>query len=165
VGRVAALAVLGCLGLGLALGVAWAVLAPRVPLVVAGGTAVPDEYQPGGYIADDGVYALLAVVAGLLVAAVVQSVARRPLLTLVTGVIGGLVGATAMWWVGTRLGRVDVATTVASSADGAVFDAPLELRMPGLLLLWPAAAAALATSAALVAWWSGRRGREPSPPG
>lgn len=160
VGRAAA----GCAGAGLVLGIVWAVLAPRVPLQVVGDTAVPDEYQPGGFIAADGIFAVLAVVAGVGLAVTVLRWERRPLVALAAVVVGGTVGGLVMWWAGTRWGASDTAALVAAAPDGAVIDAPLLLRMPGAVLLWPAAGAAVLTSVATIEWWLARRRDEVAEP-
>ncbi len=157
--RTVLLAVAGCLVLGAVLGVVWAWLAPRVPLEVVGDGAVPEEYQPGGFIAADGVFAVLAVLAGVVVATLLLRWDGRPLVCLGAGVLGGSLGALLMWWVGSRIGAVDVDAVVATSPDGTVFDAPLRLRMPGVLLLWPTAVAAVVTALATVDWWLDRRER------
>jgi hypothetical protein len=160
--RLLLLTVAGCLVAGAALGVLWWRLAPRVPLEVVGEVAVPDEYQPGGFVAADGVFAVLAGVAGLVVAWLLLWRGVRPLRVLAAGVVGGLAGSLVMWAVATRLGQVDVAAAIAAAADGAVFDGPLRLRLPGLLLLWPIATASLVTATTFVDWWVERRGHRRS---
>ena len=157
-------AILGAVGLGALLGVAWESLAPRVVLVVAGdGNAYPEGYQPEGYMTDDGIAALLCVAAGLVLGMVAVWVARRTMARdhALLGALGGVLvlgtlGAAAMWWTGERLGGFDLAAVVAESAEGSSITAPLSLRMPGVLVLWPLASVVVVFLAALADWWRGR---------
>lgn len=162
--RTVAVVMVACALLGLALGLLWYAVAPRVLLQVRGGQAVPDTFQPDGFIAADVWYAILASVAGLLVAAIVLWRSRVSLLVvLLATVLGGLVGALVMWLVGTRLGYVDVAALTKAAADGDRFDAALRLRMPGAVLLWPSMSAAVVFVAALWEWWHGRHAETAEP--
>lgn len=158
-------AVVGAAALGALLGLLWAAWAPRVELVVASdGKAYPSGFQPEGYATDDGIAALLCIAAGLVVGAVVLWAASRApareralVVSLIAVTVLGAIGASMLWWVGIRQGSFDLSTVVAESAEGAVITAPLRLRMPGVLVLWPAASVLLVFLAALVEWVRGRR--------
>lgn len=145
-------------GLGAALGVAWWVLAPRVVLKVVGTLTYPTEFQPRGYIADDGIAALACIIGGVVTMGVAALLAhrrcRRALAypTLVWSFLAGVVGAIMLWWVGTRLGATDLEAAIAVAGDGGQVEAPLQLRMPGVLVLWPLASAVVFTIASWVSW-------------
>lgn len=160
----AVVALVGALALGALLGWLWEVLAPRVSLVIAGdGLPYPEGYQPEGYMTDDGIAALLCIGAGLVIGIAAVWVARRVVspdralaVALVSVLILGGAGALALWWTGERLGDFDFDALVASSAEGDVITAPLRLRMPGVLVLWPLASVLVVFLAALGEWLRGR---------
>ena len=68
-----------------------------------------------------------------------------------------------MWFVGTRLGSVDIEGLSATTTADIVVDAPLKVAMPGMFLLWAVASAAVVTVLALGDWIvevrSSRRGQ------
>ena len=139
---------------GLALGVIWWRLAPRVPLVVRSGSTYPANYQPDGYLAADVSFAVLALFAGLAVTIGLLVMRREhPLSVLVSGVIAGGIGSFLMWFVGSRLGSVDIAGLVATTMDEAVIEAPLKVSMPALLLVWPITAAIVIFAVSFADWW------------
>lgn len=162
-------AVVGAAGLGALLGLLWEAWAPRVELVVASdGRAYPSGFQPEGYATDDGIAALLCIAAGLLVGIVVLWAASRAVpreralvVSLIVVVILGTIGALTLWWVGQQRGSFDLATAVAGSGEGDVIMAPLRLRMPGVLVLWPAASVLVLFLAALADWLRDRRPTSP----
>ena len=164
------IALVGVLGLGALLGFVWEALAPRVVLVVASdGNPYPEGYQPEGYMTDDGIAALLCLAAGLVVGLAAVWVVRRvaprdrALLIALAGVLVlGAVGAGALWWTGERLGAVDFDATLAASPEGTTLTAPLTLRMPGVLVLWPLASVVVVFIAALGDWWRERSDRSAS---
>ncbi|MGI9196324.1 MAG: hypothetical protein ACR2KE_02570 [Candidatus Nanopelagicales bacterium] len=156
-----AIALVSCLALGAILGVMWERLAPRVELFVAAdGKAYPQTFQPEGYMTDDGIAAALCLVGGLIVGVLTVVVLRRVRsdrdhalrASLLVAVPLGVVGAAAMWFVGTRLGGFDLAQALAQYSDGDTLSAPLRLRMPGVLVLWPAMSALVVFAVALGAW-------------
>lgn len=155
---------------GLALGVLWWRLAPRVPLVVRPGDAFPQGYQPDGYLGADVAYAILALIAGLAVTIGLVRMRREHLLSvLLASLLAGAVGSAAMWFVGQHLGSVDIEGLSATTTEDVVIDAPLQVSMPAVLLLWPLTAAAVVTVMALADWWeefrAARRERSlPAPP-
>jgi hypothetical protein len=145
---------------GVALGVMWWKLAPRVPVVVRPDVVFPAAYQPDGYIGADVAFAVLALVAGLVVTIGLVTMRREHLLSvLVAGLLAGSLGSVLMWFVGTRLGSVDIEGLSATIEDKVVVDAPLNLTMPGILMLWAVAAALVVTVVAFADWWAEFRRR------
>jgi hypothetical protein len=59
-----------------------------------------------------------------------------------------------MWFVGTRLGSVDIQGLSATTTVDVVVDAPLRVAMPGMFLMWPLASAIVVTILALSDWIS-----------
>ncbi|MFM7064052.1 MAG: hypothetical protein ACKO04_11255 [Actinomycetes bacterium] len=138
---------------GAALGVVWWALAPRVPLVVSPDGAVPDEFQPEGYLAADIAFAAIALVAGVLITVGLAAMRRDHLFSvLVGGLLASAVGTAAMWFVGTRLGSVDIEGLSATTTQDLVVDGPLEVSLPGVLLVWGLASACVVTILALSDW-------------
>ncbi len=136
---------------GLALGVIWWRLAPRVSLVVRPDSAVPEGYQPQGYLAADLAFAGLAMVAGIAIGTGLVRMRREHLSSvLVASLISGLLGSALMWFVGTHLGDVDIEGLSATTTTEVVVDAPLRLSMPALGLVWPIASVAVVTVLAAI---------------
>ena len=138
---------------GLALGVVWWRLAPRVPVIVQPGDSYPQGFQPEGYLAADATFGLLGLIAGVAITIGLANMRRNRLLSvLVAGLLSGLVGTAAMLFVGTRLGSVDIEGLVATTTTDLLIEAPLRLAMPGMLLMWPLGAALVVTVLALGDW-------------
>lgn len=149
---------IAALVLGAALGVLWWKLAPRVAVLVRSGQAWPAEYQPAEYLTSDLTFALLAALAGIGLTIGLVRMRREHLVSaLASSVLAGLVGSAAMWFVGTRLGHVDIAGLTAT--EDQVIDAPLVLHMPALFLMWPIAAALVITVMAAGDWMVSLRAR------
>ena len=63
------------------------------------------------------------------------SMRREHLLaSLLAALASSAVGTFAMWWVGSHLGFVDLAGV--DIPDSTVVDAPLEITLPAMLLMW-----------------------------
>lgn len=138
---------------GVALGVLWWRLAPRVPIVVRPDATYPAVYQPDGYIAADVAFAGLALVAGIAITIGLVRMRREHLLAcLVAALLSGAIGSVLMWFVGERLGQVDIEGLSATITDKVTVDAPLHLNMPALLLVWPIAGALVITCIAFADW-------------
>lgn len=138
---------------GIALGVVWWKLAPRVPLVINSGTSYPEGYQPEGYLAADAAFGALAFVAGVAVTIGLANMRRERLISvLIAGVLAGAVGTVAMWFVGTRLGSVDIAGLIATIETSTVTEAPLRVAMPAMFLMWPVAACLVVAVLAFGDW-------------
>lgn len=131
---------------GIALGLLWLWLAPRVPLV-SDGTAVFLENSEGEEaIGADGTFALLAIAFGTASAAAVFWRLRRGGVFVVVGLaLGGVIGSLLGWRAGVWLGpSSDVVSRAREVGEGVTFDAPLELRAVVVaVLVWPLVAMAL----------------------
>ena len=138
---------------GLALGVVWWQLAPRVPLLVQPGVSFPHGYQPEEYLAADAAFGILGIVAGIAITIGLANMRREHLLSvLVAALVASAAGTAGMWFVGTRLGSVDIEGLSATTTTDVVVDAPLTVSMPGMYLMWPIAAALTVTMLALGDW-------------
>lgn len=145
---------------GAALGVLWWQLAPRASVVVRPDGVRPQGFQPEEYLAADVSFAALALVAGIIVTIGLAAMRRQHLVgVLFAGLLAGIVGTLSMWQVGTRLGSVDIEGLIATTQDEVVTQAPLEVTMPGVYLVWAIAAAAVVVTLALGDWLAaiGRR--------
>lgn len=138
---------------GVALGVVWWALAPRVPVVVQSGVTFPEAYQPEGFLASDAAFGALGIVAGVAIAIGLANMRRDRLLSvLVASLLAAAVGTAAMWFVGTRLGNVDIEGLSATTTEELVVDAPLKVTMPGMFVMWALASASVVTILALSDW-------------
>ncbi|MDP4689755.1 MAG: hypothetical protein NWR17_02595 [Candidatus Nanopelagicales bacterium] len=159
-----AVALVATLGLGALLGIVWEALAPRVTLIVASdGLAYPEGFQPEGYATDDGIAAILCVAAGILIGLIAVWITRRALpperalpVALALVIVLGIVGSLALWWVGEHRGGFDLTEAVRMASQGDVITAPLDLRMSGVLVLWPASSVLVIFLAATGEWLRGR---------
>ena len=143
---------------GAALGVLWWRLAPRATVAVRPDGARPQGYQPEEYLAADVSFVALALVAGLVLTVALAAMRRRPLLgVLVSGLLASAVGTLAMWQVGTRLGSVDIEGLIATTSEEFITDAPLEVTMPGVYLVWSISAATVVLVLAIADWLVVRR--------
>ncbi|MEW1687914.1 ABC transporter permease [Streptomyces sp. NPDC091265] len=130
---------------GVALGLLWLWLAPRVPLVSDNTAVFLSDSEGEEAIGADGTFALLALAFGALSAVLAFLFHRRGGIALVVGLaLGGLLGSLLAWQLGTRLGPTDdVVAHAREVGKGVVFDAPLELHAKGALLAWSLAAMAV----------------------
>lgn len=151
--------------IGAGLGVLWWRLVPRVPLVIRPDGPVPQGFQPEGYAASDVIFALLGLVAGVALTVGLARMRREHLLSvLAAALLGAAVGTTAMWWVGSRLGSVDIEGLVATTQVETVVDGPLQVTLPAAFLTWGLGSAIVVTMLALAdviqgQWRSARRQR------
>ena len=143
---------------GAALGVLWWRLAPRATVAVRPDGASPQGYQPEEYLAADVSFVALALVAGLVLTVALAVMRRGHLLgVLVAGLLASAVGTLAMWQVGTRLGSVDLEGRSATTSEESGTDAPLEVTMPGVYLVWSISAATVVLVLAISDWLVARR--------
>lgn len=143
---------------GAALGVLWAALAPRVPVVVGESGVVPDDFQPEQYFASDVAFGLLGLVAGVAIAIGLAYMRREHLFSvLVAALLAGGLGTAAMWFVGTRLGSVDIEGLQATITQETVVDGPLEVSLGAMFVMWPLASAIVITFLALGDWLTSLR--------
>ncbi|MFE3768846.1 MULTISPECIES: ABC transporter permease [unclassified Streptomyces] len=126
---------------GVLLGVLWAWLAPRVPLIADTHNVYLKNTEGEEAIGADGTFVLLALGFGVVTAAVVFLVRRRGGIPLVVSLaLGGLLGAVLGWLTGMWLGPTpDVVAHAKQVGAGVVFDGPLRLQAKGALLAWPIA--------------------------
>jgi hypothetical protein len=144
--------------IGAALGVVWWNLAPRVSVIVKEGETWPANYQPNEYLGADVAFGALALIAGLGVTIALIYMRREHLLsTLASAVLTGFVGSALMWFVGTRLGGVDIAGL--SGTEEVVVEAPLQLTLPAMIMIWPLTAAVVISIVAAADWLSAARKR------
>jgi hypothetical protein len=146
---------------GAALGVVWWALAPRVPVVVRPGVTFPEGYQPEGFLAADVAFGVLALVAGVAITIGLASMRRDHLMSVLVGaLLASAVGTAAMWFVGTRLGSVDIEGLIATTTEDLVVDGPLEVSMPVMFLIWALSSAVVVTILALSDWIAETRARQ-----
>jgi len=128
--------------LGVALGLLWLWLAPRVPLVSNGEAVFLKDTEGEEAVGADGTFALLALGFGALSAAAVFWFRRRGGVALVVALaLGGLFGSLLAWGIGVWFGPTrDVVGRAKEVGEGVPFDAYLELKAWGVLLAWPVAA-------------------------
>lgn len=144
--------------LGLALGVVWWKLAPRVSVIVKSGETWPANYQPDEYLGADVTFGALAILAGIgLTIALIYMRREHLVSTLASSVLSGFVGALLMWFVGTRLGGVDIAGL--SGTEEVTIDAPLQLTLPAMMMMWPLTAAVVISVVAAADWYAAARRR------
>jgi len=143
---------------GAALGVVWWRLAPRMPVLIRPGAGgYPEGFQPEETLASDITFGLLAIVAGVAITIGLAHMRREHLVSvLVAGLAASAVGTAAMWLVGTRLGSVDITGLVATTTEDVVVDAPLQVSMPAMYLLWSISSAAVVVVLALGDWLAQR---------
>lgn len=143
--------------IGAGLGVLWWRLVPRVPLVIRPEGPTPQGFQPEGYAASDVVFALLGLAAGVALTVGLARMRREHLLSvLAAALVGAAAGTAAMWWVGSRLGSVDIEGLVATTETELVVDGPLQVTMPAVYLTWAVGAAVVVTILALADVMHGR---------
>ncbi|MET9517128.1 ABC transporter permease [Streptomyces sp. NPDC002994] len=138
----AAVVVLALTVLGVALGLLWLWLAPRVPLISTDKAVFLKDTEGEEAVGADGTFVLLALAFGVVSAALVFWFNRRGGIPLVIGLaLGGLLGSLLAWGVGVWIGPTgDVVERAREVGQGVAFDAPLKLGAKGALLAWPMAA-------------------------
>ncbi len=148
---------------GALLGVLWAWLAPRIPLIADTHNVYLKNTEGEEAIGADGTFVLLGLAFGVVTAAAVFFFRRRGGIPLVVSLAaGGLLGAALGWLVGMWLGPTpDVVAHARQVGPGVVFDGPLRLQAKGALLAWPIAS--MLTLLALVGLF-GPRDPEPEWP-
>jgi hypothetical protein len=127
---------------GVALGLLWLWLAPRIPLVSDGKAVYLKHPEGEEAVGADGTFLLLGLAVGAVLGAAVFLVRRRGGVGLVVGLaVGGVLGSLLAWRLGVWLGPTpDLVAHARAAGKGHVFDGPLELRAKGALLAWPVAA-------------------------
>ncbi|CAG6395368.1 ABC transporter permease [Streptomyces cocklensis] len=138
-GALVALLVTVC---GIALGLLWLWLSPRVPLVSDGKAVYLKDTEGEEAIGGDGTFALIAAGLGILTAAAVFWRYRRGGVGVVLGLAaGGVLASVVGWRLGIWLGPdTDIVAHATAVGPKVVFDAPLELRAKSALVAWSVAA-------------------------
>jgi hypothetical protein len=159
----ACLIVAGSAVVGLAAGLVWAAVAPRVVYQVytlSPPTAYATNPETSAFIAADGWYCLLAVIGGALIGLLgyrfaVQRYGPVPM----AGIVLGATGAAflAQWLGHQQSGAPGFNHLLATSKPGTLLNAPIALGAQGALAFWPLAAAAVAGGIELVGVLRDRR--------
>ncbi len=132
--------VVGSLGAGLPLGLVWWRVAPLARLVKRDDGVFAVGMSEETAVAADGLFALCAVLVGIVVAVLVAARVRRRLAGLGGLAVGGVLGSVLAWQVGALLGPPSIDSSAAAARVGERFDGPLDLSALGVLLAWPMAA-------------------------
>lgn len=127
---------------GVALGLLWLWLSPRVPMVSDGQAVYLKDTEGEEAIGGDGTFVLIALVLGVLTAAAVFWRLRKGGVAVVLGLAaGGVLASVVGWKIGVWLGpTTDIVAHAKEVGPKVVFDGPLELRAKSALVVWPAAA-------------------------
>lgn len=144
---------------GAALGVLWWALAPRVGVVVTDQGIRADGFQPQEYLAADVAFGALALLAGIFITIGLVYMRRDHVIaTLGAALLASAIGTAGMWFVGTRLGTVDLENI--DLPESSVIEGPLEVNMPGMFLVWSLTAAVIISVLALSDFLSALRNPE-----
>jgi len=159
----AVLIVVGSAIVGVAAGLIWAAVAPRVQYQVYTlhpPTAYATNPETSAFIAADGWYCVIALAGGALIGllAYVFAVRRYGPLAMAGAVIGSVAAGFVTAWVGHQAsGALGFNALLATSKPGAYLHAPISLGSHGALAFWPLAAAAVAGGIGLVTTLRERR--------
>lgn len=152
----AGLIVAASIVIGVAGGLVWAAVAPRVLYQVytlSPPTAYATNPETSAFIAADGWYCLIAVVGGALIGVLgyLFGVRRYGPVPMAGIVIGATAAAFLCRWLGHRQsGGAGFNHVLATSKPGTLLHAPISLGSQGALAFWPLAAAAVAGGIELV---------------
>ncbi len=165
----AVLVVAGSAVAGVAAGLVWAAVAPRVQYqmyTLNPPTAYATNPETSSFIAADGWYCFIALAGGALLGllAYLFAIRRYGPLPMAGVILGSIAAAYAAEWLGHQAsGGPGFNHLLATSRPGTYLYAPISLGSPGALAFWPLAAAAMAGGIELVAVMRSRR-QEPSGP-
>lgn len=139
VARIGAPMLASCVGVGVSMGVAWALLAPRTQLAVKDGEVVYARVTEAA-IAADLIFAILGIACGVVVSLVLVRCWRSagPELAVFVAA-GGAIGSVVAMRVGLALAGGDSDTGAISAnghAEGVAYEGPLQLDSPGALGMW-----------------------------
>lgn len=130
--------------LGVAAGLVWTVVAPRVTVVVTGrGAAQVVNPETKAFIAGDGWFCVIGLVAGIMVGLIgyLVAVRRRGAPAMAGLILGGLAASLIAWWIGRNDGLAAFHHALLTSRTGTILHAPLMLRAHASVVVWPLAAA------------------------
>lgn len=123
---------------GVALGVAWWLVAPVARFEERAGTVVQLGQGSETAVAADGWFAVCAAVVGVIAGLLAALLVRRDrLVALLSLTAGGVLGSVLAWQLGELLGQAPVEARPGALEDGARVVGPLRLSALGVLLTWP----------------------------
>jgi hypothetical protein len=124
---------------GVALGLLWLWLAPRIPLVSDGKAVYLKDTEGEQAIGADGTFVLLGLGIGVLTGVLVFWRHRHGGVGVVLGMaVGAVLGSVLAWRLGVWLGPTsDLIAHARAAGVKKVFDGPIELQAKGALLAWP----------------------------
>ena len=129
------------LAVGTLMGLVWRLVAPMATATVTAQGAALEGAASATLIADDGWFAVLAALTGLIVGVLGWWMLRRYDVGLAVGlVLGGLLGALVAWHTGQWLGPEPLAAQAVGVEPGHALVVPLTVRAPAVLFVWPIAA-------------------------
>jgi hypothetical protein len=160
----AVLVIAGSAVIGLAGGLLWAALAPRVQYQVYTLKPTPTAYatnpETSAFIAADGWYCFIALAGGALIGLLAYffAVRRYGVLPMAAAVAGAIGAAFIAQWLGHQAsGGPGFNELLATSRPGSYLYAPIALGSRGALAFWPLATAAVAGGIELIAFMRIRR--------
>jgi hypothetical protein len=123
---------LGVLGVGI--GWLWALIAPRLPLVVKNGAYYYGDAEPEQPVAADGWFLIIGIVAGIVLAVAVWLLLRRyrGVGTLVALTLGSVLGGWVAWYIGYKIGLAEFKSAVATATENTHLNGPLKLGMTNM---------------------------------
>ncbi|SCE46369.1 hypothetical protein GA0115240_164319 [Streptomyces sp. DvalAA-14] len=127
---------------GIALGLLWLWLSPRIPMISDGQAVYLKDTEGEEAIGGDGTFVLIAAGLGILSALLVFWRRRSGGIGVVLGLaVGGVLASVIGWRIGVWLGPpTDIVAHAKQVGPKVVFDGPLELRAKSALVAWSAAA-------------------------
>jgi hypothetical protein len=157
------LVIAGSAVIGLAGGLLWALIAPRVQYQMYALKPTPTAYatnpETSAFIAADGWYCFIALAGGALIGLLAYLFAIRRYGALpMAGAVAGSIGAAfiAQWLGHQASGGPGFNELLATSKPGTYLYAPISLGSQGALAFWPLAAAAVAGGIELIVAMRGR---------
>jgi hypothetical protein len=150
--RNAGLAAVVVAALGVPVGLLWAALGPRAPVLVTADGAVSAENAPEAFVGADGTFGALGIGAGFLIGAALYLWRRGRGPWMAVGLaVGSLAGAFLASKVGHLVGLGAYQELLAAEPTGRVVERPVGLRAHGMLFLQPLVAVVVYV---LAAGWS-----------
>jgi hypothetical protein len=124
---------------GIALGLLWVWLSPRVPMISDGQAVYLKDTEGEEAVGGDGTFVLIAAGLGILSALAVFWRYRTGGVGVVLGLAaGGVLASLVGWRLGVWLGPpTDIVAHAKDVGPKVVFDGPLQLRAKSALVAWP----------------------------
>lgn len=138
---VGAVTAAACLVAAVAVGIIWHAVAPEIPkIIVNHNDYLRPSAQPESEIARDGWFAIIGVIAGLLLAGLAFWRGGKYGIGVAVGLgLGGLLGAYVAYKIGAALGPEYFADHYIKREGRIEYDEPLRIQAKGVLYLWPMA--------------------------